>query len=125
MGFRGVIFGIFLSLVCSACAATTPAAPDRVGELRGKIMQIDRAQGLIAVATEPDTEGQWLHLAPFTSVRGPAISTVDALQTGQRVYVRTLHEAGADRPEVLSITVLTYGLAPRGAGPGSFQIPGF
>ncbi len=125
MGLRGVVFGIVVSLVSSACVPMMPAASGRVGELRGRIVGIEREKGLIAVATGPDTEGQWLSLVPSTSVRGPDISTVDALKAGQRVYVRTLHEPGADRPEVLSITVIKYTLGPKGTGPGSIGIPGF
>ncbi|MGH7433853.1 MAG: hypothetical protein ACREJL_08895 [Candidatus Methylomirabilales bacterium] len=125
MGFRGVVLGIVVSLGCSACVPMMPAAGGRVGELRGRIVGIEREKGLIVVATGPDTEGQWLSLVPSTSVRGPDISTVDALQAGQRVYVRTLHEPGADRPEVLSITVIKYTLGPKGTGPGSVGIPGF
>jgi hypothetical protein len=102
-----------------------PAAQGRVGELRGRIVGIEREKGLIAVATGPDTEAHWLSLVPSTSVRGPDISTVEALQAGQRVYVRTLQGAGADPPEVLSITVIKYTLAPKGTGYGSVKIPGF
>jgi len=125
MSFRGVMFGIVVSLVCSACVPTMPAVSGRVGELHGRIVGIEREKGLIAVATESDTEGQWLSLVPSTSVRGPDISTVDALQAGQRVYVRYHHEPGSDRPEVISITVVKYTLNPKGTGPGSVKLPGF
>jgi hypothetical protein len=125
MAFKGVVFGIVVSLVSSACVPMMPAAEGRVGELRGRIVGIEREKKLIAVATGPDTEGQWLSLVPSTSVRGSDVSTVDALQVGQRVYVRTLQEPGADRPEVLSITVIKYTLAPKGSGQGSIKIPGF
>jgi hypothetical protein len=96
-----------------------------VGELHGRIVRIEREQGLIAVAAEPDTGEEVLRLAPSTSVRGPAISTLAALEAGQRVYVRYLREPGADPPEVLSITVLKYTLAPKQGGPASFGVPGF
>jgi hypothetical protein len=125
MGFRGVVFGIVVGLVSSACVPMMPAAQGRVGELRGRIVGIEREKGLIAVATEADTEGQWLSLVSSTSVRGPDISTVDGLQAGQRVYVRTLQERDADRPEVLSITVIKYTLVPKASGYGSVKFPGF
>ncbi|MCI0484539.1 MAG: hypothetical protein L0Y78_08155 [candidate division NC10 bacterium] len=125
MSFRGMVFGIVVSLVCSACVSAMPAVSGRVGELHGRIVGIEREKGLIAVATEPDTEAQWLSLVPSTSVRGPDISTVDALRAGQRVYVRYHHEPGSDRPEVLSITVVKYALNPKGTGPGSVKLPGF
>ncbi len=122
--WKGMVFVGLLSFVCSACAAPE-LPPGRVGEFRGRIVQIEREQGLIAVAAKSDAGGQWFQLAPLTSVRGPAISTVDALQAGQRVYVRYLRAPTAEHPEVLSITVLKYTLAPRGVGMGSFGVPGF
>ncbi len=80
---------------------------------------------MIAVVEEPEGGQQWLQLRPFTSVRGAAASRVDALRSGQRVYVRYLREAERELPEVLSVTVLTYTLPPRGGGPGSFGLPSF
>jgi hypothetical protein len=125
MSLRGVVLGIVISLVYSGCVPMITTPQGRVGELHGRIVKIEREKGLIAVSNEPDTEGQWLSLVPSTSVRGPNISTVDALQAGQRVYVRYHHEPGSDRPEVLSITVVKYTLNPKGTGPGSIKVPGF
>lgn len=125
MSRKEAAIAIFVSLVCSACA--TPGSPsDRVGDLRGKIVRIEREQGLIAVAANPNAEHQWFKIAPFTAVRGPDIKRVDALQTGQRVYVRYLSNPKTDPPEVLSITVVRYRLEPeKGGGIGSFDVPGF
>lgn len=117
---------VFVVLSCmSAACAGGPAAPGRVGELRGRIVRIDREQGRVAVAPAPEAETRLFRLAPFTSVRGPGLATVDALEAGQRVYVRYLPEAGADAPEVLSITVLQYTLTPKKGGPGTVAVPGF
>src|SRR3972149_2677666 len=93
---------VFVVLSCmSAACAGAPAAPP------------------------PEAEPRLFRLAPFTSVRGPGLATVDALEAGQRVYVRYLPEAGADAPEVLSITVLQYTLTPKKGGPGTVAVPGF
>ncbi|MFQ5846121.1 MAG: hypothetical protein ACE5IQ_00430 [Candidatus Methylomirabilales bacterium] len=124
MRVKGTVCVVLVGLIGSACAASK-SPPGRVGDLRGRIVQIEREQGLIVVAAKPDAEEYWLKIAAFTSVRGPAISTVDALQTGQRVYVRYLREPRTDPPEVLSITVIEYTLGPSGGGPGSFAVPGF
>ncbi len=124
MRLRGMAFCMVMSVVCGACV--TPAPPSgRVSELRGRIVQIEDEQGLIAISAKRDSGYQWLKIAPFTSVRGPDIKKIDALQAGQRVYVRYLSNPRTDPPEVLSITVIKYRLAPEGTGIGSFKIPGF
>lgn len=122
---RGLIFVALWSLVCSACAATQPLPPGRVGEIRGKVIGVERERGLIAVGDDLDGEGQWFQLKPFTGVSGGDVSSVSALKVGERVYVRYLQQPTTDPPEVLSITVLRYRLKPTGKGVGSFGIPGF
>jgi hypothetical protein len=115
---KGIIFAVLLGLVCSACATTPPAPAGRVGDLRGRIVRIDQDQGLIAVTADPDAGERWFKLAPFSGVGG--ISTAKELKPGQRVYVRYLREPSTDPPEVLSISVITYTLSPRGGGAASF-----
>jgi len=122
--WKRIGFVALLGLVCSACATSPPASPGRVGDLRGRIAHVEKEQGLIAVAAESDAAERWFTLAPLTAVRGPNISSVDALEAGQRVYVRYLRGPGTDPPELLSITVIRYTLRPQGEGSGSFEIPG-
>ncbi len=116
----GVIFGF----MCGACAIREPVS-GRVGEARGRIIRIEREEGLIAIRPKPDAAAEWFRLARFTAVRGADITDKDALQTGQRVYVRYLANPRTDPPQVLSITVVRYQLQPEGRGPASFEIPGF
>ncbi|MFQ5988949.1 MAG: hypothetical protein ACE5K9_03430 [Candidatus Methylomirabilales bacterium] len=125
MSGKLVIFVVLLSLVWSACATTEAPPPGRVGELRGKIVQVEREQGLIAVGSDSEDGEQWFQLKPYTAMSGPDGSRVSALKAGERVYVRYLQEPQADPPEVLSITVLRYTLKPSGTGVGSVGIPGF
>jgi hypothetical protein len=125
VSWKGIVSVVFLSLVWSACATKQPPPPGLVGDLRGEIVQVEREQGLIAVAAEPNAGEQWFKLALLTEVNGPDISTVEGLEAGQRVYVRYLREPSTDPPEVLSITVVRYSLRPKGGGPASFGIPGF
>ncbi|MFQ5883127.1 MAG: hypothetical protein ACE5I9_11810 [Candidatus Methylomirabilales bacterium] len=77
---------------------------------------------MITVLGKQDEGNQRLQLKPFTSVIGPIVTKADQLKAGQRVYVRYLLEPRADPPEAISITVLYYGLEPRGRGPGGFTI---
>ena len=120
-----IIFVVLLSLVWSACATTEAPPPGRVGELRGKIVRVEREHGLITVRGDSEDGEQSFQLKPFTAVSGPGDSRVSALKAGERVYVRYLQEPQADPPEVLSITVLRYTLKPSGTGVGSIGIPGF
>lgn len=118
--WKRIAFAGVLTLVCGACATSQPAPAGRVGDLRGRIVQIEKDQGLIAVTADPDAAEQWFKLAPLTGVQGPGISTVDGLQAGQRVYVRYLHDPSTDPPEVLSISVIKYTLTPKGSGTAGF-----
>lgn len=118
--WKRIVFVGVLALVCGACATSQPAPAGRVGDLRGRIVQIEKDQGLIAVTADPDAAEQWLKLAPLTGVEGPGISTVDGLQAGQRVYVRYLRDPNTDPPEVLSISVIKYTLSPKGSGTAGF-----
>ncbi len=117
---KRIVFAAMLPLVCGACAISQPAPAGRVGDLRGEIVQIEKDQGLIAVAGKPDARKQWFKLAPLTGVGGPGISTVHGLQTGQRVYVRYLRGPSTKPPEVLSISVIKYTLSPKGSGTTGF-----
>ncbi|MFQ5658330.1 MAG: hypothetical protein ACE5G5_12375 [Candidatus Methylomirabilales bacterium] len=108
-----IVFVVLLGFVLGACAATQPP-PGRVGELRGRIAQVERER--IAVETESDGQ-EWFQIKPFTTVRGGDLSS------GKRVYVRYLRELGTDPPRALSITVYDYTLSPSTRGPGSFKVP--
>ncbi|MFQ5960132.1 MAG: hypothetical protein ACE5MG_01965 [Candidatus Methylomirabilales bacterium] len=118
--WKRIAFAALLALVCSACATSQPAPAGRIGDLRGRIVQIEKDQGLVAVVGKPDAGKQWFKLAPLTGVEGPGISTVDGLQAGQRVYVRYLRDPSTDPPEVLSISVIKYTLSPKGSGTAGF-----
>jgi hypothetical protein len=121
---KGLVFVALCSLVWSACAATQPLPPGRVGEVRGKVVRVEREQELIAVKSDPDGAEQWFQLKPFTGVSGDDISRVGALKIGERVYVRYLREPRTEPPEVLSITVLRYTLRPSAEGLGTLGVPG-
>lgn len=125
MRWKGTVLLALWSLVWSACAATEPPPPGRVGEVRGKVVRVEGEQGLIAVGSDVDGVEQWFQLKSFTGVSGGDVSSVSALKVGERVYVRYLREPSTDPPEVLSITVLRYTLKPSGKGIGSVGIPGF
>jgi hypothetical protein len=116
--WKGIVFAVLLGLACGACATNQPPPRGRVGEVRGRIVQVEKDRGLIAVAAKPDGEERWFKLAPFSEVGG--IATVKELEAGQRVYVRFLREPRSDPPEAFSITVIQYTLSPRGAGTASF-----
>ncbi len=122
---KSIIFVALLSLVWSGCATPEPLPPGRVGEVRGKVVRVEREQGLIAVGTNLEDGEQWFQLRPFTAVSGADVSSASALKIGERVYVRYLQEPATDPPEILSITVLRYTLKPTGKGLGSIGIPGF
>ena len=123
--WKGTVFFALWSLVWSACAATEPPPPGRVGEVRGKVVRVESEQGLIAVGSDLDGVEQWFQLKPSTGVSGGDVSSVRTLKVGERVYVRYLRKPSTDPPEALSITVLRYKLKPSGKGVGSFGIPGF
>ena len=114
---KGIVLLALLTFVLGACAATQPT-PGRIGEFRGRIVQVEREPNLIVVEAESDGRQESYQLKPFTSVKG------GALASGERVYVRYLLDPSADPPEALSITVYKYTLSPSQRGPGSFKVPG-
>lgn len=117
---RTLSLGLLTIFLATSCAGGPESSPGRVGDLRGRIVQVEKDQGLIAVAAESDAGEEWFKLAPLTEVQGPGVSGVDGLEPGQRVYVRYLREPRTHPPEVLSITVIKYTLSPKGGGPAGF-----
>ncbi len=118
MRWKRIVFTGVVCLVGSACATGQPPPSGQVGDLRGRVAQVEKDQGMVAVTG--DAEDRWFKVVPLTAVSGPDISTIDGLKPGQRVYVRFLRERGSDPPELLSITVIKYRRSPRGGGVASF-----